>query len=445
MKLVIIADYFAPENLIAAIRPTKIAKYIKINHPSTEIVVVTRKPQEILEDPILKSDLIYCNQVHRIQHSFFFRAIESLQQKIYAYQQKKKLQEIPKKKASAKPLPNRFYQISEIFRSWDYACKAKKFILKNINEIDIVLSTYGDHSTHWIAKKLKQKYPSTIWIADFRDPVFVPKLTAPFLFSFSKHYMDMVWKYSDYITAISRGCLEMLGDNAYQKPIQIIPNGFDIDDIKDCTLTTDPRILQITYVGSLYNGQRSCSPLWKAIISLINTGKISKAKICFHYAGKDSSFMRQELEIYGLSDILNDHGYVSRDESIKLQKSSNLLVVLSWNDSSNKGVLTGKFLEYLMMNKTILAIVSGNTPNSAIKQVVNETSTGFCFEEAIKNIDQQKKLEEFILNEYLKALSKKNLSQVYDKRNATAIEKYNYSSIAESFYAIMKNVQRKDT
>ena len=53
-KILIICNYFAPDNTIAAVRITKIAKYLK--RYGYDIVVVAENRQESIKDEILEKD-----------------------------------------------------------------------------------------------------------------------------------------------------------------------------------------------------------------------------------------------------------------------------------------------------------------------------------------------------------------------------------------------------
>ena len=49
--------------------------------------------------------------------------------------------------------------------------------------------------------------------------------------------------------------------------------------------------------------------------------------------------------IYGLEKLMPNYGYISREESAKIQTASDIFRVLSWNTKAKKGILTGKFYE----------------------------------------------------------------------------------------------------
>lgn len=70
------------------------------------------------------------------------------------------------------------------------------------------------------------------------------------------------------------------------------------------------------------------------------------------------------------------------EEALTLQEASDVLVVLSWNNPGNTGILTGKFSEYMGANKPIVSIVSGELPDAELTELVKQMSLGSAHEYA---------------------------------------------------------------
>ena len=84
------------------------------------------------------------------------------------------------------------------------------------------------------------------------------------------------------------------------------------------------------------------------------------------------------------------HGRLSRKDCLALQSDSRFLLLSTWNDKREKGVFPGKFLEYMLLEKPIIAVVSGNLGESEVAQVMKETRLGFCFEEVDGKAGEEK-------------------------------------------------------
>ena len=50
------------------------------------------------------------------------------------------------------------------------------------------------------------------------------------------------------------------------------------------------------------------------------------------------------------------HGSISRSEILNIQKKADILLLLTWNDPKQKGLLGGKIFEYIASGNAILSI-----------------------------------------------------------------------------------------
>ena len=161
--------------------------------------------------------------------------------------------------------------------------------------------------------------------------------------------------------------MDNLNINFFTKPKHVITNGYDPEDIKSIDETNSP-YFNINYTGQLYLGRSNLSPVFEVLKKLTNSNAVSKEKIRFEYAGNGYQLVYSMASKYGMEDILINHGVVNREKSLKIQKNSKILVLASWNTKKEKGILTGKFFEYMMMDKPIIAAISGDDKNSILKE-----------------------------------------------------------------------------
>ena len=100
------------------------------------------------------------------------------------------------------------------------------------------------------------------------------------------------------------------------------------------------------------------------------------------YAGGEGALLRRYAASCDMESCIEDHGWVSREESIRLQRNGDILLMASWNTEAFKGILTGKLFEYMMMNKPVVCCMSGDLTGSDVKGVLETTGIGFCYEQA---------------------------------------------------------------
>jgi len=89
--------------------------------------------------------------------------------------------------------------------------------------------------------------------------------------------------------------------------------------------------------------------------------------------GKVDFSVLEDIQMYKLQEQLLKIDYLSHSEAIAKQNSSQVLMLLINQSGNAKGILTGKFFEYLAAKRPILAV--GPTDGDAAV-VLNETGAG---------------------------------------------------------------------
>ncbi len=213
---------------------------------------------------------------------------------------------------------------------------------------------YADHIVAWILKNL---FPRAHWIADFRDPhvdlnrnnVFFPGL---------QHWFNRcIIARADTVTTVSQGLADYLG--RYGKTVVVLRNGIN-PSLNRMGGHNRPDKFTIAYTGSIYRDKQTPEPLLATLRALLDAEKISPEKIRLRYTGKDKPIWDKLMMDYGLAGISGSTGIVPLEQSIEIQNSSHINLLLSWSGPYIKGILTGKLYEYLAAGKPILAIINGS-------------------------------------------------------------------------------------
>ena len=441
MKKVLIVSYlFAPQNIIGAIRPTKIAKQL-VNQGYDVTVVCVDSGSE--EDSMLKKDCEHINQIIRIKHSnhyiiissIIFNTVTSLGFKRNSTKENSNMRNTIKKKNYFKEYLLKLEYLLYLYRDIDFykrACQSIKF-----DEYEILFSSYGPIASHFLARWVKRKYKNIKWIADFRDPM-LPE-TFPFgLRKYINNLQNSFCEKADHITTVSKGSLNQITNGKHLNKSTIITNGYDILDYETINKLDKITIEKFTfiYTGTTYHGKRGdLSPLFRAISELHNEEKINKDLVQFYYAGKDGSYVKNQAMKYNCDNIVIDFGFVPRIKSLGLQNQSHILVVTTWNEKNNQGVLSGKFLEYMMYKKPIIAIVSGDVKNSEISQIIDECRIGAYYEQIQHDIHFQN-IKDYILKQYLAYTNNVNVEFTPSLQE---LDKYNYVNLTQKLIDIFEN------
>ncbi|WP_337972113.1 hypothetical protein [Methanobacterium petrolearium] len=85
-----------------------------------------------------------------------------------------------------------------------------------------------------------------------------------------------------------------------------------------------------------------------------------------------------EVEEYHLENVVNVHGMIPREEVLKKQRESQILLLLSWNNPQEQGIIPGKIYEYLDAGRPILSI---GPSEGLVKDLIQSTNTGFHLSE----------------------------------------------------------------
>jgi glycosyltransferase involved in cell wall biosynthesis len=262
-------------------------------------------------------------------------------------------------------------------KGWNkYALKKAKELIKEFN-IDTVVTTSPPHSTQLIGLKLKRNL-NIRWIADLRDP-----WTDIYYYNQFKHtalaqkidlnYERKVVENADLLITVSEDVKRLFAEKSkllIADKTFVIPNGYDEDDFRIKPQKPEGKKV-ITYSGTISEAY-DVSGLLKAIRNL----EVEvRQEFLIRFVGKVPPIIVQNFESAGISVELT--GYVDHAKSIEFLFLSDLLLMVVPSVKNNRGIITGKFFEYLASGKSILAIgpVDGD-----LAGIIQETHCGKIFD-----------------------------------------------------------------
>ena len=226
-------------------------------------------------------------------------------------------------------------------------------------EISHLYSSFRPMSDHFLAYLLVRRFPFLVWIADFRDAPVDPLLKNVWWPGLQHWMVRRMLRRAKFLTTVSEGLAKHLGTQ-YQRPVQIMHNAPMRQQGDEVQIQTFA-LFTIAYTGSLYPQQQNAQTLFMAIKELLDEGILPEAQLQLLVCGKDGAIWQNWAAAFGLSNILEDRGMLSHSESLSLQHSAQLNLLLSWNSPQLQGILTSKVFEYLQAKRPILAIVNGST------------------------------------------------------------------------------------
>lgn len=288
------------------------------------------------------------------------------------------------------PNPNFIGKIAQYIRANYFIPDARKFWVKpsvnylrkylQKNDIDVIITTGPPHSVHLIGLQLKKQL-NVKWISDFRDPwteidyVHQLPLTKK---SIQKHYKleQEVLKFSDAVIVVGKTMKENY--EVFQKNIFVVTNGFDGEIAAQAKLDSK---FTITHIG-LMNADRNPRMLWEVLSEIKEENSEFTLDFQLKLIGKVDASIKNHIVNFGLVNNVQLIDYVSHNEVVEYQKTSQVLLLIVNNVPSSKGIITGKIFEYLMVKRPVLAIAP---KNGDLAEIINNSNAGSVIEFNDKN------------------------------------------------------------
>lgn len=296
------------------------------------------------------------------------------------------------------------------------------------NPVDVIVTTGPPHSMHLIAMRLKKYFPNIKWVADFRDPWtnidFYKDLHLMKWADEMHHRLErQVVMKADAVTVVSRG---MKDDFYLIRPygLHIIPNGYDEDDVQMVQSAMDEQFT-VSHIGTM-NSARNPLVVWMAMKSLCDENENLKKDLRIQLIGKVDFSILDALENFGLKKHLIRTEYLTHDEAIKKQQSSQVLLLLINRSANAKGIFTGKFFEYLASKRPVLGV--GPLDGDAA-QVLNETGAG-----VMVDFDDVEEAKKAIIHYY--ELYKKNQLTL----ETNSVEKYSRRNLTKDLSDLLNQI-----
>lgn len=296
------------------------------------------------------------------------------------------------------------------------------------NPVDAIITTGPPHSLHFIGLGLKRKFQHIPWISDFRDPwtsiYFYDELKLSKFADAIHHRLEKkIITSSDAVIVVS-DTMKSEFENLQPKSIKVITNGFDADDTNDAECELDAKFT-ISHIGLFIESQNPVN-LWKALVELCNENPEFASDLNIQLIGKIDISIVEYLKKVGLDKYATVLPYMSHQEVIARQQTSQVLLLLLVNKPGTECILPGKLFEYLNARRPILAI--GHTHGDAAK-VIQQTKVG-----SIVGFDDDTQAKEIIKRYY--NLYKSNSLKV----DSTEINRFSRRNLTESLAGILNQL-----
>lgn len=229
-------------------------------------------------------------------------------------------------------------------------------MLRNVGDLgewrpDVIVVSGPPYSTYLAGRRLARRW-GVPWVADYRD-----------LWTNSNYYIcgpirrriDRVaerWilRTVAFVVTVSEPLAEDLRRD-FGVRCEVVMNGYEADEFATTKAQPTKGLpLRIVYTGEIYEGKRDPGPLFEAIQRL----GVGPETLQVEFRGITVLPLADRARAMGLEGVVRVGPAVPRSESLKLQQSSDVQLLLMWNDPGEVGNYTGKLFEYLGSNRPIL-------------------------------------------------------------------------------------------
>jgi len=232
------------------------------------------------------------------------------------------------------------------------------------------------------------------WIADFRDPWtnidFYKDLMLTKSADRKHHRLEReVLETADEIITIGK-TMAMEFEEIRGRKVQVITNGFDADDFKMQEKGHSDDFV-LVHVGSI-NADRNHTIFWEGLQELCTENPEFAEKLRIRFIGKLDYSVIESVESYGLKDKFEQIEYVPHNQVKDYLFAADLLYLPLNNTPNSKGILSGKFFEYLATAKPILGI---GHPKGDAAEIMQETQAG-----AMIDFTDKEALKQYLIKEF---------------------------------------------
>ena len=357
MKVLIVSFRFAPFNSIGSNRVNALVDFFKQNN--IEYRVITSYAGIYFDKNFLPDkNITYVSW-------FDFRKLKRIKKNVFSERNKtnqdgKQTPGVSLKFNSKlkKILISLLYPDPYIAWAW----KAKSVGNAIVKEFkpDVIYSSSYPYSSHIVASYLS-KINRIKWFAELRDPWVanhVKKNNSFLVDLIEKKYSKHILKNSIRLVTVSNVWQETF-EKLYKVKTLLVRNGYVKNQKINQSRLLNSKIRKegikyILYAGSIFPENQNIDTFMITFNELAE--KNSQFKFC--YVGGQVDYLKSLLDKLSLNRdnfILMEK--VSYLDSISIQKKADFLLLLNWMNDENKnskGVIPGKFYEYLGANKPII-------------------------------------------------------------------------------------------
>ena len=391
LKVLIVAHWFPPDNVIGAVRVGKFAKFLY--DLGYEVRVIAGSDPEFrdhsLPVEIPSTAVTYLDSpIDQTWRRFNLFASHSNQSKISAT--KAGTVEGQRRSTSRfrETLTSHYYALirtPDARAGWIKSAVAAGTKLVDKWRPDLIFASAPPNSSLVAASRIARICGSP-WIAELRD-LWVEN---PY-YEYPKWrlWLDRIYERRTLRSAAGLVSVTPLWtqslERKYLQPAICILNGFAPEDFpKDPPRPKPGDVVSLVYTGNIYIGYRDPTALFEAI----NLLGPERSNVAVHFYGPPIEQVRSFAAAQNVLDRVFVHDRVTYKESLTLQCSADVLLLLQWDNKKDEGNIPAKFFEYLGAGRPILML---GYEHGTLARMVRERNAGLVSNDPVRIAEQLRK------------------------------------------------------
>lgn len=267
-----------------------------------------------------------------------------------------------------------FVLIPDTYAGWrPFAVKAAMDAVKR-EPFDAIYSTSPPESSHLVAMAVQRRV-GLPWVADYRDPwmnLHLLKPPTPFHAALHRRLERRVSERARVVVATRWHETHMKKTYPDGMGVTRISNGYDAQEAAAVQLTEPPRDrFRIVHAGMLTQ-RRTAIPFLRGLRALLAKRPEIRQKIEVLFVGAREDRNEHAARSLGLDDVVQFRASMPHDETIQLERSSHILLLIKHVNPDYRGMVPGKLYEYIGVRRPVLALA----PEGEASQLVVELRRG---------------------------------------------------------------------
>lgn len=360
--MLIVSYYFPPVPSVGSVRMAGLAKFLP--HFGWQPTVVTPRHPERLRGGATVVETDDDDRAVRFKRALGLRPDLALRDQFHAGPATTPSSKL---KAGVIELAKLLVAFPDANRGW-----VRHALAASTDEFDVLLTSSPPVSAHLAGRRIK-RHQGTPWVADLRDLwADDHNSTAPrWRRALERGLERRTFADADALVTVSEPLADRLRHLYPTLPVRSILNGFDPELASRGGRLTET--FTLTHTGTFYQGRRDPTVLFEALGALIARGQIDRSRLRVRLFSRQEPWLASLVQRCGLSDVVELRGWVAREDALRAQQESQILLLLHWGAERERGVYTGKIFEYLAARRPVL-VVGGS--EGVLSGLLRETGAG---------------------------------------------------------------------